>query len=88
MLLADVVVPSLNIEEIVKGIEEFSRVYNGELWLEIMLVNGINDSEEEIFGMKRRTLSIPRFVRLKGISGKSSYPNIFFASSISFFILS
>ena len=39
---------SLKIDEIIRGIKEFCRKFTGEVWLEIMLVEGINDTEEEI----------------------------------------
>lgn len=40
--------PSLNRENIVQGILQFNREFKGRIWLEIMLVKGINDTEEEI----------------------------------------
>jgi len=40
--------PSLTIEKVIDGIKEFSNSFNGEIWLEIMLVKGINDGQEEI----------------------------------------
>jgi len=39
--------PSLRIDEIISGISAFSREFEGKLWLEIMLVKGINDSVGE-----------------------------------------
>ncbi len=39
---------SLNIDKIVEGIKEFRKEFKNELWLEIMLVKGINDSKDEI----------------------------------------
>ncbi len=38
----------LDLNEIVEGIISFSREYPGELWLEILFVLGINDSEEDL----------------------------------------
>ena len=40
--------PSLKIEEVIFGISAFSREFEGKLYLEIMLVKGINDSMEEL----------------------------------------
>jgi wyosine [tRNA(Phe)-imidazoG37] synthetase (radical SAM superfamily) len=40
--------PSLKIDEVITGIDIFSQEFNGKVWLEIMLVKGINDSPEEI----------------------------------------
>ena len=40
--------PSLKIDQLVTGIETFSKEFNGKVWLEIMLVKEINDSPGEI----------------------------------------
>lgn len=40
--------PSLKIDEVITGIDSFSQEFNGKVWLEIMVVKGINDSLEEI----------------------------------------
>ncbi len=40
--------PLLSAEKVVEGLVEFSREFTGKLWLEILLVKGINDSEEEL----------------------------------------
>jgi wyosine [tRNA(Phe)-imidazoG37] synthetase (radical SAM superfamily) len=39
---------SLDIERIKQGIIEFKKEFKGKIWLEILLVRGINDSEEDI----------------------------------------
>lgn len=39
-------------EDIKRGLELFSKEYKGELWLEIMLVKDINDSEKDILEYK------------------------------------
>ena len=40
--------PSLTVENVIDGIKEFSNSFDGETWLEIMLVKGINDGQDEI----------------------------------------
>lgn len=40
--------PSLTAEKIMKGIIKFREEFKGRLWLEILLVRGINDSDEDI----------------------------------------
>jgi len=47
--------PSLEIEEVITGIDTFSQDFGGKVWLEIMLVKGINDSLEEIERVARVT---------------------------------
>jgi wyosine [tRNA(Phe)-imidazoG37] synthetase (radical SAM superfamily) len=34
--------------------EKFRRDYKGEIWVEVMLVNGLNDSEAELEAIKSR----------------------------------
>ena len=38
----------LDPENIIQGLAEFKKHYSGKLWLEILLVEGVNDSEEEL----------------------------------------
>ena len=44
--------PSLSIEEIVEGLRAFRTRYKGQMWLEIMLVKGVNDSPGELEKIK------------------------------------
>jgi wyosine [tRNA(Phe)-imidazoG37] synthetase (radical SAM superfamily) len=37
-----------------KGLQEFSKNYKGQLWLEVMLVKGINDSEKALVKLKEK----------------------------------
>jgi wyosine [tRNA(Phe)-imidazoG37] synthetase (radical SAM superfamily) len=41
--------PELSFELLVDGLVEFRRQYSGMLWIEVMLMQGINDSEEQLF---------------------------------------
>ena len=43
---------SANLETIIAGIAEFSREFAGEVWLEILLVENINDSPQDIAALK------------------------------------
>lgn len=42
--------PNVNIKlpEIIKGLKEFGNEFNGEIYLEIFMIDGINDSQEEL----------------------------------------
>ncbi len=40
--------PDLNIDEVVDAVIAFSKVYKGKLFVEILFVRGLNDTEEEI----------------------------------------
>jgi len=39
---------SLNMQKITEGLLQFSREFKGKIWLEIMLVKGMNDTQEEV----------------------------------------
>ena len=40
--------PALTYETLVEGLRAFRAGYNGRLWIEVMLVQGLNDSEEAL----------------------------------------
>lgn len=40
--------PGLCIDGIIDGLERFSKDYRGKVWVEVMLVKGVNDGEEEL----------------------------------------
>jgi wyosine [tRNA(Phe)-imidazoG37] synthetase (radical SAM superfamily) len=44
--------PALKIESIIDGLKRFRKIYNGRIWLEIMLIKGFNDNAEELLRMK------------------------------------
>ncbi len=39
--------PGLLASEMIQGLKDFRQVFSGEIWLEVMLVQGINDQEAE-----------------------------------------
>jgi wyosine [tRNA(Phe)-imidazoG37] synthetase (radical SAM superfamily) len=40
--------PGLGIDKIIQGLKDFRKDFSGEIWLEVMLVKGINDREAEL----------------------------------------
>lgn len=44
---------TIKFEEEFDGLKKFTHMYEGELWLEIMLVDGINDDEHSILEFKK-----------------------------------
>lgn len=40
--------PALDLDEIIKAMEQFSSEFSGEIWLEIVFVKGVNDTPAEI----------------------------------------
>jgi wyosine [tRNA(Phe)-imidazoG37] synthetase (radical SAM superfamily) len=45
--------PELTFERLVDGLIAFRREYTGKLWIEVMLVKGLNDSEEALRAIAR-----------------------------------
>jgi len=44
--------PAMQVAEIIEGLTAFRSAYRGQLWLEILLCQGINDSEKEIDALR------------------------------------
>ncbi|MCK4648231.1 radical SAM protein, partial [bacterium] len=62
-------VKTLKVEKIIKGLVDFEKEYRGKIWLEIMLVKGINDRKEEIEKLKRAIAKIkPDRVQLNTVA--------------------
>jgi wyosine [tRNA(Phe)-imidazoG37] synthetase (radical SAM superfamily) len=45
--------PSLSLRRIIDGLAAFRREYKGQIWLEVMLVKGVNDSAPHIRALKK-----------------------------------
>ena len=43
--------PELTFERLLDGLTAFRQVYHGKLWLEVMLVKGLNDTEDALRGI-------------------------------------
>jgi len=43
----------ISVEKVIEGLVEFRKVYQGQIWLEILFCKGINDGENERRQMKR-----------------------------------
>lgn len=50
--------PRLDIREIVEGMAAFRRCFAGQLWIETMLVNGLNDGEDCLQAIREAMLRI------------------------------
>lgn len=50
--------PKITLEKVIEGLMAFRREYKGQIWLEIFLVEGINDREEEISKLVELTRKI------------------------------
>ncbi|OPX18492.1 hypothetical protein BXT86_00840 [candidate division WOR-3 bacterium 4484_100] len=44
--------PELDIDQIIEGQIEFRQEFKGQIWLEVMLIKGLNDTSREIEGLR------------------------------------
>ena len=45
--------PELSLESLLEGLTAFRREYRGQIWLEVMLLKGLNDTEAELTLLRR-----------------------------------
>jgi wyosine [tRNA(Phe)-imidazoG37] synthetase (radical SAM superfamily) len=50
--------PALRLQKVLEGIKALRKSYRGQLFLEVMLLAGINDSEKEVAGLYRAVQDI------------------------------
>ena len=61
--------PSLEVERIISGLHEFREIFTGEIWLEVLLVRGINDQPEELELIREVALSLrPERIQLNTVA--------------------
>lgn len=67
----------LEVERIINGMEMFRREYSGKIWLEIFIVKGVNDREEEIAALGRALQRIaPDKIQLNTLDRPPAYSGI------------
>jgi wyosine [tRNA(Phe)-imidazoG37] synthetase (radical SAM superfamily) len=60
--------PGCDVNRMIEGLRDFSKEYRGQLWIEVFIVPGINDSSEEISLLRDALLSIdPDRVQLNSL---------------------
>jgi wyosine [tRNA(Phe)-imidazoG37] synthetase (radical SAM superfamily) len=45
--------PEMSLTQMIEGLEALRREFQGQIWLEIMILKGLNDSEEELDALRR-----------------------------------
>ncbi len=45
--------PSVELKKYLEGLRQFTREYGGQVWVEVMMVKGINDSENDIIELRK-----------------------------------
>nr|WP_321268190.1 radical SAM protein [uncultured Sulfurimonas sp.] len=92
---------NIEVDEVVKKVQEFSKIYKGKLFIEILFVHGLNDTKEEISKLNSALLNInatrvdlgtidrPPAYTVVGVSYKELYEiSLMFDSSIPIHIAS
>ena len=65
----------IKVDEVVKRVQEFSKVYKGKLFMEVLFVHGLNDTKEEIAKLNEALLDIDASrVDLGTIDRPPAYP--------------
>ena len=60
--------PGFSIENVVQGLIDFRKIYQGQIWLEILFCKGINDTENELLRMKEAIKQIrPDLIHLNTV---------------------
>jgi len=73
----------LNITDILKGIELFAREYKGEIWLEVFILPGFNNSESDLMLLKEAIKKIdPDLVQLNTLDRPGTISDIEPASKL------
>ncbi len=74
--------PGLSISAIIEGLKKLREQMSGQMWLEIMLVGGINDREEDLAALREAVKEIrPHRIQLNTVVRPPAYPE---ASPLSF----
>ncbi|MEN8155086.1 MAG: radical SAM protein [Acidobacteriota bacterium] len=64
----------LDTEKMIRGLSEFRKIYKGDIWLEVFISHGINDSEEELLKLYETIKKIgPERVQLNSLDRPPAY---------------
>ena len=67
----------LVLKEYIEGLIDFRKAFKGEIWLEIFILPGYNDSKDEIDALKKATLKIkPELIQLNTLDRPGTIANL------------
>ncbi len=70
-------IKDLNFNEYIKGLIDFRKEFKGKIWLEIFILPGYNDDENELTELKNMILKIkPDSVQLNTLDRPGTLPNL------------
>jgi wyosine [tRNA(Phe)-imidazoG37] synthetase (radical SAM superfamily) len=73
---------SITIEEYIQGLVDFRIEFSGDIWLEVFIIPGINDSEEDLIALKDAIIKInPNKVQLNSMDRPGAIPNLLKATN-------
>jgi len=68
---------SININDYIKGLEEFRKEFKGKIWLEVLIIPGYNDSEPDLKLLKKAFIKImPDSIQLNSLDRPGVIPDI------------
>jgi wyosine [tRNA(Phe)-imidazoG37] synthetase (radical SAM superfamily) len=68
---------ALDIRQIIEGLVDFRRLFSREIWLEVLIVEGVNDGDEELDRLHRSLIKInPDKVQLNSLDRPPAYENV------------
>lgn len=68
---------SININDYIKGLEEFRKEFKGKIWLEVLIIPGYNDSEPDLKLLKKAFEKImPDSIQLNSLDRPGVIPDI------------
>lgn len=69
--------PQLKIESIINGLVKFRKDFTGQIWLEVFILHGLNDTEEELTALKQNIVKIePDRIQLNTLDRPGTVPTI------------
>lgn len=68
---------TLNVPELIQGLIDFRKEYSGKIWLEVLIIPGINDHQENLDALKEAFLKIrPDEIQLNTLDRPGAVENI------------
>lgn len=68
---------SININDYVKGLEEFRKEFKGKIWLEVLIIPSYNDNEPDLKLLKKTFIkSMPDSIQLNSLDRPGVIPDI------------
>lgn len=68
---------SININDYIKGLEEFRKEFKGKIWLEVLIIPGYNDNEPDLKLLKKAFIKImPDSIQLNSLDRPGVIPDI------------